>query len=109
MTATVVRLAVRAVALAIGATDWQSRTAGAVAVQCWQATSDPWRAIRVGIGTARSLRGARRPSTAIELPNFTAYGERVAAMRIVGGSAESAPSPKRGAVLYPGFGQPDED
>lgn len=89
MSAAVVRLAVRAVALAIGATDWQSRTSGAVAVQCWQATSDPMRAIRVGIGTARSLRGARRPRLSIDLPNFNAFGERVDAMRIVGGSAES--------------------
>lgn len=106
MNATVVRLAVRAVALAIGATDWQSRTAGAVAVQCWQATADPWRAIRVGANAARTMKAARRPRLSIDLPHFTAFGERVQAMRIVGGST---PAPKRGAELYPGFGQPDED
>lgn len=91
MTATVVRLAVRAVALAIGATDWQARRAAGIAASCLAATADPVRAIRSGLNACRTLRRARRPQAAPSLPLFRQLSDRVQAMRLVGGTAIESP------------------
>jgi hypothetical protein len=69
-----------------GCTSWQASSAARLAVQTLDATSDPMRAIRTGTSFGGILRRVRKVLAHVTLPTFTAIGERVEAMRIVGGT-----------------------
>jgi hypothetical protein len=69
-----------------GCTSWQASCAARLAVQTLLATADPVRSIRTGVQYGGILRRVRKVLAHVTLPTFTAIGERVEAMRIVGGT-----------------------